>query len=215
MRTHIALAALGSVALLTLAACDRETTTQARKDAESVGRKVDQALDRTQEKLAAAGEKTQQKLAEAGGKLQPQLEAAGERIAAAGEKVAATVKDAATPDERAQGSTTNGSTATNGSSPTSGTTTTTVTTGPRTSVTGVPPSTRASLGDAAITASIKTDFLKDPDLSVLKIDVDTRDGVVTLNGLADNEAARKRAEQLAGAIKGVKEVRNYLTVKRG
>jgi hyperosmotically inducible protein len=213
MRTHIALAALGSVALFTLAACDRETTTQARKDAESVGRKVDQALDRTQEKLAAAGEKTQQKLAEAGGKLQPQLEAAGERIAAAGEKVAATVKDAATPDERAPGSTTNGSTATNGSP--AGSTTTTVTTGPRTSVTGVPPATRASLGDAAITASIKTDFLKDPDLSVLKIDVDTRDGVVTLNGLADNEAARKRAEQLAGAIKGVREVRNYLTVKRG
>jgi osmotically-inducible protein OsmY len=202
MRTHIAFAVIGSVVLLTLAACDRETTTQARKDAESAGRKVDQALERTQEKLAAAGEKTQQKLAEAGDKLQPQLEAAGERIAAAGGKVAATVRDAATPDGRAEGG--------NGTS-----TTTTVTTGPRTSVTGVPPSTRASLGDAAITASIKTDFLKDPDLSVLKIDVDTRDGVVTLNGLADNEAARKRAEQLAGAIKGVREVRNYLTVKRG
>jgi osmotically-inducible protein OsmY len=80
---------------------------------------------------------------------------------------------------------------------------------------GIPESTRASLGDAAITASIKTDFLKDPDLSVLKIDVDTKDGVVTLNGLADNEAARKRAGQLAGAIKGVREVRNHLTVKRG
>lgn len=152
MRIPIALAALGSVALLALVACDRETTTQARKQAEGVGQKVDQALDRTQDKLAAAGEKTQQKLAETG------------------EKVAATVKDAATS---------------------------------------------ASLGDAAITASIKADFLKDPDLSVLKIDVDTRDGVVTLNGLAENEAARRRAEQLAGAIKGVKEVRNYLTVKRG
>lgn len=174
MRTHIALAAIGSVVLLTLAACDREATTQARKDAESVGQKIDQALDRAQEKLAAAGD-----------------------------KAAATVKDAATPAGRAEGG--------NG---TSTTTTTTVTTGPRSSVTGVPPSARASLGDAAITASIKTDFLKDPDLSVLKIDVDTRDGVVTLNGLADNEAARKRAEQLAGAIKGVREVRNYLTVKR-
>lgn len=193
MRTHIAFAAIGSVALFTLAACDRETSTQARQEAKRVGQKVDRALDRTQEKLAEAGDK-----------LQPKLEAAGERIAAAGERVAATVKDAATPDARANGSTTNGST----------TTTTTVTTGPRTSVTGAAPATRASLGDAAITASIKTDFLKDPDLSVLKIDVDTRDGVVTLNGLADNEAARKRAEQLAGAIKGVREVRNYLTVKR-
>ena len=71
-----------------------------------------------------------------------------------------------------------------------------------------------ALADTAITASIKTDFLKDPDLSVLKIDVDTTDGVVTLNGLAGNEAARGRAEKLAASIKGVREVRNFLTVKR-
>lgn len=191
--TSTAIAA--SIALLTLAACDRETTTQARNEAGRLGQKVDHALDRTQEKLAAAGDK-----------LQPKLEAAGERIASAGEQVAATVKDATTPDGNAERSASaNGGT----------TTTTTVTTGPRTSVSGIPESTRASLGDAAITASIKTDFLKDPDLSVLGIDVDTNDGVVTLNGLADNEAARKRAEQLAGAVKGVREVRNHLTVKRG
>lgn len=73
---------------------------------------------------------------------------------------------------------------------------------------------RAALSDAAITASIKTDILKDPDLSVLKIDVDTRDGVVTLNGLAANDAARSRAEKIAEATKGVREVRNHLTVKQ-
>jgi len=71
-----------------------------------------------------------------------------------------------------------------------------------------------AMSDAAITASIKTDFLKDPDLSVLKIDVDTKSGVVTLNGLAGDEAARNRAGKMAGAIKGVKEVRNFLAVKR-
>jgi osmotically-inducible protein OsmY len=70
------------------------------------------------------------------------------------------------------------------------------------------------MDDAAITASIKTDILKDPELSVLKIDVDTKDGVVTLNGLADTAAAKTRAEQLANNIKGVKEVHNYLAVKR-
>jgi osmotically-inducible protein OsmY len=70
------------------------------------------------------------------------------------------------------------------------------------------------VADTAITASIKTDILKDPDLSVLKIDVDTRQGVVTLNGLADNEEARQRAEKIAEGIKGVREVRNYLVVKR-
>ena len=71
-----------------------------------------------------------------------------------------------------------------------------------------------SMSDAAITASIKTDYLKDPDLSVLKIDVDTKGGVVTLNGLAADEAARARAEKLAGAVKGVREVKNYLVIKR-
>ena len=76
-----------------------------------------------------------------------------------------------------------------------------------------PPSSKP-LADTAITASIKTDCLKDPDLSILKIDVDTREGVVTLNGLADNEAARTRAEKIAEGVKGVKEVRNFLVVKR-
>lgn len=73
----------------------------------------------------------------------------------------------------------------------------------------------AAGSDAAITASIKTDYLKDPDLSVFKIDVDTQDGVVTLNGVADTPSARMRAEKLAAANKGVKEVRNKLTVKSG
>jgi hyperosmotically inducible protein len=73
----------------------------------------------------------------------------------------------------------------------------------------------AAGSDAAITASIKADYLKDPDLSVFKIDVDTSDGVVTLNGVTDTAAGRLRAEKLAQANKGVREVRNHLTVKQG
>ena len=76
------------------------------------------------------------------------------------------------------------------------------------------PASPKPMADTAITASIKTDVLKDPDLSVLKIDVDTNQGVVTLKGLAENEDARKRAEKIAEGIKGVREVRNYLVVKR-
>ena len=70
-------------------------------------------------------------------------------------------------------------------------------------------------GDGAITASIKASMLKDPDLSVLRIDVDTNDGVVVLNGLAPDEAARQRATRIAEGTKGVREVRNHLTIKRG
>jgi hyperosmotically inducible periplasmic protein len=76
------------------------------------------------------------------------------------------------------------------------------------------PASTKPMSDTAITASIKTDLLKDPDLSVLKIDVDTKQGVVTLNGLADNEEARQRAEKIAEGVKGVREVRNYLVTKR-
>jgi osmotically-inducible protein OsmY len=45
--------------------------------------------------------------------------------------------------------------------------------------------------------------------------VDTKDGVVTLNGVTETAAARMRAEKLAQANKGVREVRNHLTVKQG
>ena len=76
------------------------------------------------------------------------------------------------------------------------------------------PASAKPMADTAITASIKTDYLKDPDLSVLKIDVDTKQGVVTLNGLAENEEAKQRAEKIAEGVKGVKEVRNFLVIKR-
>lgn len=72
-----------------------------------------------------------------------------------------------------------------------------------------------SAADAAITASIKTDLVKDPDLSALKIDVDTNAGVVTLNGTAPTQAAVDRAGRIAVAIAGVSEVRNHITVKQG
>ena len=73
---------------------------------------------------------------------------------------------------------------------------------------------REAMKDAAIDASIRADLLKDPDLSVLKIDVDAHHGVVVLNGLAQNEVARERAARIARSVKGVHEVRNFLVVKR-
>lgn len=66
--------------------------------------------------------------------------------------------------------------------------------------------------DTAITASIKADLVKDPDLSALQIDVDTREGVVTLHGSAPSLTAKERAETIARAVSGVKSVDNKLTV---
>ena len=67
--------------------------------------------------------------------------------------------------------------------------------------------------DAAITASISAEFAKDADLSAIKIDVDTTNGNVTLNGPAPTAAARDKATTLAKSIKGVASVSNKLTVK--
>lgn len=67
--------------------------------------------------------------------------------------------------------------------------------------------------DVAITASIAAEFVKDADLSAIKIDVDTKDGNVTLNGTAPTAAARDKATLLAKSIKGVASVSNKLTVK--
>jgi len=71
-----------------------------------------------------------------------------------------------------------------------------------------------TLADGAITTSINADLLKDPELSVLKIDVDTKQGVVVLNGLTPSETARVRAAKLAAAVKGVSRVENNLSVKK-
>lgn len=67
-----------------------------------------------------------------------------------------------------------------------------------------------AVGDAGITASIKTALAADPGLSALKIDVDTHQGVVTLRGPAPSIEARDRASVLARAPQGVVDVRNEL-----
>jgi osmotically-inducible protein OsmY len=188
MQTPFLRAALAAaIAGLAVGACDRAAT----GDDRSVGQKLDRAVEKTQQKLAEAGEKTKETIRENAPKVEQKLDAAGARIAAATDKVVDRTKEVAR-DTRD----------------------TTVTTTRDVKAEAKSTDTGRAVSDTAITASIKTDFIKDPDLSVLKIDVDTKDGVVTLNGLAGNEAARQRAEKMASSVKGVKEVRNFLTTKR-
>ena len=67
--------------------------------------------------------------------------------------------------------------------------------------------------DAMITASVNAELAKDPSLSALKIDVDTHDGKVMLQGVAPNAAAKARATTLAANVKGVTSVENRLSVQ--
>jgi hyperosmotically inducible protein len=66
--------------------------------------------------------------------------------------------------------------------------------------------------DAAITASVKTKLAGDDLTSVIDINVDTYNGVVTLHGRVPNQRAAQRAVSLAWSTKGVVRVISKLTV---
>ena len=70
----------------------------------------------------------------------------------------------------------------------------------------------SALNDAGITAAVKTALAADPRLSAVKIDVDTKGGVVSLEGPAPDETSRDRAEMLAAAPEGVLRVDNRLVI---
>jgi len=71
----------------------------------------------------------------------------------------------------------------------------------------------AKVDDAAITASVSAGLAKDPDLSAIKINVDTKGGAVSLKGPAPTAAAKARAEEIAKGVQGVTSVDNQLEVK--
>jgi hyperosmotically inducible protein len=81
---------------------------------------------------------------------------------------------------------------------------------------GDAPATGRTLGervdDAEITMSVKSRLLDDPLVKGLKIDVDTREGVVYLTGSVNTADERERAIQLARDTRGVLDVQANLTV---
>jgi hyperosmotically inducible protein len=69
------------------------------------------------------------------------------------------------------------------------------------------------MDDAAITAAVKAKLLADPKVGGLKIDVDTRNGVVYLTGdHMKSQAEIDQAMKLAKETSGVKSVENKLVV---
>lgn len=68
--------------------------------------------------------------------------------------------------------------------------------------------------DAAITAAVKTRLIASSEVRALDVDVDTYEAIVILKGAVTSGEARSTAEQLARATRGVKGVRNELTVQR-
>jgi len=70
-----------------------------------------------------------------------------------------------------------------------------------------------SVDDMAITAAVKADIAKDKELSALRVNVDTKDGRVSLYGSAPSAAAKERAQTIAMSQKGVTGVDNKLALE--
>ena len=87
---------------------------------------------------------------------------------------------------------------------TTATTSTTTTVAPSTAASNAMSATASAMdkagdatGDATITGKVKTALLADPDVKGLQIDVDTKDGVVMLNGTADKARNADKAATIA------------------
>jgi hyperosmotically inducible protein len=70
-----------------------------------------------------------------------------------------------------------------------------------------------SHSDPGVTTAVKTKFAADDTVKAYKINVDTKDGVVTLLGTVDTPAAKERAVEIAKATKGVNSVVDELTIE--
>ena len=73
--------------------------------------------------------------------------------------------------------------------------------------------TATAIDDGAITTKVKTAMVADPTLKALQINVDTKNGVVTLMGTVDSKAMKDRATEVTQGVSGVKSVDNNLTIK--
>jgi osmotically-inducible protein OsmY len=68
------------------------------------------------------------------------------------------------------------------------------------------------IDDASITAEVKSSLLSHHSTSALKTSVETTDGVVTLSGIAKNEAEKSLVTKLVTDINGVNSVINNMTI---
>jgi hyperosmotically inducible protein len=69
-----------------------------------------------------------------------------------------------------------------------------------------------SHSDPGVTTAVKTKLAADDTVKAYKIDVDTKDGVVTLAGTVDTADAKTRAVEVARSTNGVTSVVDQLTV---
>lgn len=70
-----------------------------------------------------------------------------------------------------------------------------------------------NIDDAGITTAVKAKLAAEKVSTLTRIDVDTNQGVVALNGTVKTVEDKVRAEQIARQVKGVREVVNNLRIQ--
>jgi len=70
-----------------------------------------------------------------------------------------------------------------------------------------------NVDDATITATVKANLAAEKTETLTRIDVDTNEGIVSLNGVVENAEMKQRAAELARQTSGVKNVVNNLQVQ--
>jgi hyperosmotically inducible periplasmic protein len=68
--------------------------------------------------------------------------------------------------------------------------------------------------DTTITTSVKAQLTAEKAANFTRIDVDTTNQVVTLNGVVESTEQKAKAEQLARQVSGVKSVKNNLQIQK-
>ena len=68
------------------------------------------------------------------------------------------------------------------------------------------------IDDASITAEVKSSLLSHHSTSALHTTVSTTDGIVTVSGIAKNDAEKSLVTKLATDINGVNSVVNNMTI---
>ena len=66
--------------------------------------------------------------------------------------------------------------------------------------------------DAGITTNVKTKLAADDTVKAYQVDVDTRNGVVTLSGTVENATAKEQAIRIARGTDGVRDVIDQISV---
>ena len=71
-----------------------------------------------------------------------------------------------------------------------------------------------NVDDSSITAAVKAKLVADKVSNLIRVNVDTTNGTVYLNGSVEDTPTKTRAEQIAWQAKGVKAVINNLQISQ-